>query len=101
MPSTTLREPPRAPLQEVVPAPSAGRVAGIDCRRLARVAKLAGAPGAPCAGLELHVSLGDRVERGQPLFTLHAQAPGELAYARLYHASHPAIGLGSERTHWR
>jgi thymidine phosphorylase len=31
-------------------------------------------------GALIHVRLGDRVSAGQPLFTLHAQAPGELAY---------------------
>jgi thymidine phosphorylase len=56
----------------------------IDNRRLARIAKLAGAPQAPCAGIDLHVRNGDFVERGQPLFTLHAASPGELAYALEY-----------------
>ena len=45
------------------------------------MAKLAGAPRAKAAGLDLHVHLGDRVAAGQPLFTLHAEAPGELRYA--------------------
>ncbi|MCP6757153.1 thymidine phosphorylase, partial [Klebsiella pneumoniae] len=53
----------------------------MDNRRLARIAKLAGAPRAPAAGLDLHVRLNERVETGQPLFTLHAETPGELAYA--------------------
>jgi thymidine phosphorylase len=53
----------------------------IDNRRLARIAKLAGAPLAACAGVDLHVRCGDFVERGEPLFTLHAASPGELAYA--------------------
>ena len=47
----------------------------------ARIAKLAGAPKVPCAGIDLHVRIGDFVERGQPLFTLHAGSPGALAYA--------------------
>lgn len=88
-----LREPPLAALREPVLAATAGDVVSIDNRRLARVAKLAGAPSAAAAGLELHVRLGDRVEPGQVLFTLHAQAAGELAYARRYHDAHPAITL--------
>ena len=60
------------------------RVTRIDNRRLARVAKLAGAPRDPAAGLILHVRLGEVVEPGQPLFTVHAQAAGELAYALTY-----------------
>ena len=77
-------EPPNARLTQTVTAVGAGSVAGIDNRRLARVAKLAGAPAAAAAGLELNIRLGDRIERGQPLFTLHTQSPGELAYALAY-----------------
>ena len=93
-----LREPGRAPLREPVTAERTGYVSGIDSRRLSRVAKLAGAPGVPTAGLVLHVQLGDRVERGEPLFTLHAQAPGELAYARGYLDTHPVVTLAEEVT---
>ena len=79
-----LREPPRSPYLQAVHALQAGTVQGFDNRRLARVAKLAGAPRAKAAGLDLHVHLGDAVARGQPLYTLHAEAPGELRYALDY-----------------
>lgn len=79
-----LREPPRAPLTHTIDAVRPGRVARIDNRRLARIAKLAGAPKAAAAGLELQARLGRTVQRGEPLFTLHAEAPGELAYALAY-----------------
>ena len=69
-----------------VPAAASGRIAEIDNRRLARLAKLAGAPTSPAAGLETGLRVGDTVERGQPLLTLHAESPGELAYA-LEHAA--------------
>ena len=93
-----LREPGVAPLRVPVKAERNGYVSGIDSRRLAQVAKLAGAPSSPTAGLALHVRLGDRVERGMPLFTLHARAPGELAYARSYLDNHPVVFLGEEIT---
>jgi len=93
-----LREPGVAPLREAVSAERIGYVSAIDCRRLARVAKLAGAPGAPTAGLDLHVRLGDPIQRGTPLFTLHAEAPGELAYAKRYLATHPVVTLADEAT---
>jgi thymidine phosphorylase len=86
-----LREPPRAPHTEAVESASAGRVGTIDNRRLARAAKLAGAPQDAAAGAVIHVRLGDAVQIGQPLFTLHAQAPGELAYALAYVKSQPPI----------
>jgi thymidine phosphorylase len=79
-----LREPPRAAHTAVVAAPEAGRIGAIDNRRLARAAKLAGAPRDAAAGAVIHVRLDDTVQAGQPLFTLHANAPGELAYAEAY-----------------
>ena len=79
-----MREPPRAALTHPLTAARAGRVVAIDNRRLARVAKLAGAPRSPAAGLVLHTTVGATVARGEPLFTLHASSPGELAYALAY-----------------
>ena len=79
-----LREPPKAPLTHTVEAERAGRVLELDNRRLSRLAKFAGAPADPAAGLELAVGVGERVEAGQPLFTIHAQARGELGYALDY-----------------
>ncbi len=79
-----LREPPTSTHTHVMTATRSGRIDAIDNRRLARIAKLAGAPKAPAAGLMLHHAAGDRVETGQPLLTIHAESPGELAYARTY-----------------
>jgi len=79
-----LREPPRSVCSQPVAAARSGCVVAIDNRRLARIAKLAGAPQARCAGIDLHVGGGDFVERGQPLFTVHTESPGELAYALQY-----------------
>ena len=68
-----------------------GECVAIDNRRIAQVAKLAGAPQSRSAGVDLHVRLGQRVERGAPLYTIHAEAPGELDYALAYAARHPDI----------
>ncbi|KAB2943093.1 MAG: thymidine phosphorylase family protein [Hyphomicrobium sp.] len=86
-----MRAPPRAEQLHPVVASSGGRVATMDNRRLAKVAKLAGAPKSPAAGIDLHVRLEDRVEAGQPLFTVHAQSRGELAYALNYVAAQRMI----------
>jgi thymidine phosphorylase len=86
-----LREPPRALHRHPLPAAAKGIVSVIDNRRLAKVAKLAGAPDAKAAGLELHVALGKAVARGEPLYTVHAETPGELAYALDYVAANPGI----------
>ena len=86
-----MREPPRAVHTRPLTSPRPGRVLGIDNRRLARAAKLAGAPGDPAAGLELHVRLGETVAVGEPLFTLHAESAGELEYALAFVRAHPDI----------
>lgn len=86
-----LREPPVATLREPIVAAATGVITAVDCRRLSRAAKLAGAPAAPAAGIELHVRLGDRVAKGQSLFTLHAQTHGELHYALDYLGQAPPL----------
>jgi thymidine phosphorylase len=86
-----LREPPTARFTRTVEMQAAGKVHRIDSRRLSRVAKLAGAPDAKAAGLELHVRLGDPVGKGQPAFTVHAESPGELDYAFAYVEANPDI----------
>lgn len=85
------REPPHAAHTASIAAPHSGTVSSIDNRLLSRLAKLAGAPRDPAAGLELRVHLGDVVEKGAPLMTLHSQTPGALQYALDYHARHRQV----------
>lgn len=86
-----LREPPQSLVSRPIVASRDGRVSAINNRTLARLAKLAGAPDDKAAGVELHVRLGDRVVSGEPLLTVHADAPGELAYALHYAAANTDI----------
>jgi thymidine phosphorylase len=86
-----MREPPIAPLTHVVRATRPGQVIGIDTRRLARLAKLAGAPRAASAGLELHARLGTKVHGDESLMTIYAEAQGELDYAREHLAANPQV----------
>lgn len=79
-----LREPQRARFTRSIVAGRSGIVTAIDNRKLARVAKLAGAPRAQSAGAEFHTSIGFKVEADQPLFTVHAETAGELDYALRY-----------------
>lgn len=79
-----MRQPPQSSHRHSIAAQHGGRIASVDNRRLAKVAKLAGAPDAKAAGVEVHVRLNDVIEAGQPLYTVHAEAPGELAYALDY-----------------
>jgi thymidine phosphorylase len=91
-----LRKPPVAAHRQALLATRPAILAAIDNRKLAKLAKLAGAPEAKAAGLDLHVKLGDVVIAGQPLCTLHAEAPGELAYALNYAAVNDDIFQWSE-----
>ncbi|MDP1932998.1 MAG: thymidine phosphorylase family protein [Gammaproteobacteria bacterium] len=86
-----LREPPLAQHRYDIVAQRAGVVAMFNNRVISRLASLAGAPNAPAAGLDLHVRLGDKVEKGQPLMTLHAEAAGELEYALDFYRAHPEV----------
>ncbi len=82
------REPPRAAHVRPVLATRSGVVRAVDNRRLARIAKLAGAPASACAGLDCRVRIGDTVAAGTPLFHVHARTPGELEYALAYAGAH-------------
>ena len=79
-----MRKPPTSMHRHTIVTQQAGRIVAVDNRRLSKVAKLAGAPDSKAAGVELHVALGDDVDRHQPLYTVHAETPGELAYALSY-----------------
>lgn len=93
--------PPLARLAHVVESPAAGSVTAIDCERMARIARLAGAPKVKGAGVDLLKKLGDGVERGEPLYRIHADTPTELAFARdvAARASGFAIGAPEEIAH--
>ncbi len=92
------REPPASRERHQVHAPRRGVLQAFDNRKLARLAKLAGAPRAPAAGLELHAHLGQPLDAGAPLLTLHAESRGELAYALGYLHQHPEIVVVGEPT---
>lgn len=79
-----MREIPQSCCRQDHLAPKTGRVTQIDTKRIALLAKLAGAPQFKAAGIDLHVKLHDVIEKGQPLFTLHTESPGELNYALSY-----------------
>ncbi|AMN38514.1 thymidine phosphorylase family protein [Rhodoplanes sp. Z2-YC6860] len=91
-----MRMPPLSHQRRPILAERPGKVHAIDNRRIARLAKLAGAPEDKAAGIDLHVRIGDSVASGQPLCTVHADAPGELAYAFDYaSANRDIILIGS------
>ncbi len=59
-----------------------GTVGAIDNLRLARIARLAGAPQVSGAGVDLLRKVGDPVSAGQALYRIHARYPADLGFAR-------------------
>lgn len=79
---------PAAPVQHTVPAPATGYLAGVDARIFGLVSVELGAGRHvkedkidASVGIVLHAGVGDYVERGAPLMTLHARTAGEAASA--------------------
>ncbi len=68
-------------LTHEVRAPSDGHVAAIDCLRIASVARLAGAPTDPGAGLELLKKTGEPIRAGEPLYRIHGSEPADFGFA--------------------
>jgi thymidine phosphorylase len=58
-----------------------GTVDAIDNLQMARIARLAGAPMDQAAGVDLYKKLGDHVERGEPLYGIHAEFDADFAFA--------------------
>ncbi|WP_323844281.1 thymidine phosphorylase family protein [Microbulbifer magnicolonia] len=85
---------PKASYQHTEAAPMTGTLQAIDNRQLARLAKLAGAPTTAAAGLRLHKRVGDRIERGEPLFTLYSDTAGEQQYALDFYQQSAIFNIG-------
>lgn len=81
--------PKLAKYQHEIKAHRSGIFAYINNRFIAKLAKLAGAPTAKMAGLDFHVKLGQKITKGDVIFTIHAEAPGELQYALTFLKNHP------------
>jgi thymidine phosphorylase len=64
-----------------VTAQRAGRVAAVDCLRIATVARLAGAPTDVGAGIRLLKDVGDTVRAGDPLYRIYGEEPSEFGFA--------------------
>jgi thymidine phosphorylase len=78
--SEASREPGR--LRKTVDADRDAKVAAIDNRQMARIARLAGAPMDKGAGVDLYKKVGDSVERGEALYAIHAEFDADFAFAR-------------------
>jgi pyrimidine-nucleoside phosphorylase len=80
---------PPAKYREAVPAPRSGFISGVQARRVGEASVVLGAgrakKGDPidhAVGVVVHRKVGERVETGQPLFSVHANDEIRLAEAR-------------------
>lgn len=76
-----------------VAAPRDGVVAAIDCLRLARIARLAGAPIDKGAGVDLFKKIGDPVQQGEPLYRIHAAFDADFRFATRSAADHDGYSV--------
>jgi thymidine phosphorylase len=77
-------------LTHEVTARETGSVQAIDCFRLARIARLAGAPLAKGAGIDLLKKCGEKIRAGETLYRIHASLQTDLGFAR----AHAEAGSG-------
>jgi thymidine phosphorylase len=78
------KEPTLAAYKEIIVSEKTGVVTEIDNRKLAKIAKLAGAPKQLSAGVLLLCPIGTQVKKGEELFYVYAQELGQLHYALDY-----------------
>ena len=79
--------------QAEVKASRSGRVVAIDCERIARIARLAGAPMDKGAGLDLLHKVGADVQAGDALYRIYANAEAGLGFALELAQENPAYEI--------
>jgi thymidine phosphorylase len=72
-----------------------GVVEAIDCLRLNRLARTAGAPIDKGAGIKVFKKIGDRVEQGEPLYCIHAFDDAQFDLARAGAAADAGYVVGN------
>lgn len=74
----------RAPYRQEIKSLWSGKVHALHNQKIAQVAKLAGSPQAPRAGVLLYKKRGDVIKKGEGLFSIYAETPEELESAQQY-----------------
>ncbi|EMJ91009.1 thymidine phosphorylase family protein [Leptospira alstonii] len=78
------KEPSLSKFQRNAISKSSGVIFEIDNRKIAKVARLAGAPNSASAGIYFLSPIGKKIEKGDVLYTIHSDSEGELEYAFEY-----------------
>jgi AMP phosphorylase len=80
-----------------IAAENSGLVLWINNNALVEVARAAGAPRDKGAGVYLYKKLGDKVEKGQKLFTVYTEKSGKLERVKRILEQEDVIGVGQRR----
>ncbi|MCJ9428819.1 thymidine phosphorylase family protein [Kordiimonas marina] len=75
-------------------ASKTGTVIAIDCFRINRIARLAGAPMDKGAGIDMFKKVGDTVEAGEPLYRIHACFESDFKFTKAYAEEDSGYALG-------
>ena len=93
---------PEAPIKSVMESKQSGTVSEVHARTVGETAVVLGAGRQKkgesidlAVGIMVQVKVGDRIEKGQPLFTVHARDENALAEAK--QSLHEAVTIGSEQ----
>jgi len=87
------KEIPYAELSYTINAEEEGEISRINVRKLANIARIAGAPADKKAGVMLHVEEGQKIKEDQPLFTIYAENKQKLEVAKSVAISEAPIEL--------
>jgi thymidine phosphorylase len=91
------RPAPVGSLVHEVVASKPGVVTRIDCFRVARIARMAGAPNDPGAGIDLLRKAGETVRKGEPLYRIHGLDQSDFCAARAAAEEEPGYSVGEGR----
>lgn len=72
----------------IVKSSKSGKVKRIDNKRIARIARISGAPKDKGAGILLNKKIGDVVKRGEILYTIYSHSDEKLAFAVEFMKNH-------------
>ena len=78
-----------------VRAPADGIVKAIDCYRLARIARLAGAPMDKGAGIDLFKKVGESVQKGEALYQILSCVSSDFGFAKEFAAHDIGYEIGA------
>ena len=84
-----------------IPAPRSGLVGSMDCYRLGRIARLAGAPLDKGAGVDLFKKISDKVEEGEPLYRIHSCFQSDFDFARAMAAEDSGVAIDAQAANGR